>query len=70
MLSLRTGPSSDAPAGPAVRLAPPPGGEGRSTDNPIGTEVVFEDDRVRVWRIVLEPSKGVPVSFGEGATGR
>jgi hypothetical protein len=51
-------------------LAPPPGGEGRSTDNPIGTEVVFEDDRVRVWRIVLEPSKGVPVSFGEGATGR
>jgi quercetin dioxygenase-like cupin family protein len=26
-----------------------------ATDNPIGTELVFEDAQVRVWRIVLEP---------------
>jgi quercetin dioxygenase-like cupin family protein len=33
---------------------PPP------TDNPIGTALVFEDDRVRVWRIVLEPGEEAP----------
>jgi hypothetical protein len=25
--------------------------------NPIGTELVFEDEQVRVWRIVLEPGE-------------
>lgn len=25
--------------------------------NPIGTELVFEDEHVRVWRIVLEPGE-------------
>ncbi len=25
--------------------------------NPIGTELIFEDDRVRVWRIELAPGK-------------
>ena len=25
--------------------------------NPIGTELLFEDDRVRVWQIVLEPGQ-------------
>jgi len=28
-----------------------------STDNPIGTEMVFEDDAVRIWRIDLEPGQ-------------
>jgi hypothetical protein len=27
--------------------------------NPIGTEMVFEDDRVRIWRIDLEPGEEV-----------
>jgi quercetin dioxygenase-like cupin family protein len=31
-----------------------------STDNPIGTELVFEDAHVRVWRIVLEPGDEAP----------
>ncbi len=30
------------------------------TDNPIGTELVFEDAHVRVWRIVLEPGAEAP----------
>ena len=30
------------------------------TDNPIGTELVFEDAHVRVWRIVLEPGDEAP----------
>lgn len=25
--------------------------------NPIGTEMIFEDDRVRIWRIALEPGE-------------
>ena len=29
-------------------------------DNPIGTELVFEDAQVRVWRIVLEPGAEAP----------
>jgi quercetin dioxygenase-like cupin family protein len=29
-------------------------------DNPIGTELVFEDAHVRVWRIVLEPGDEAP----------
>ena len=28
--------------------------------NPIGTQFVFEDDHVRVWRIVLEPGQEAP----------
>jgi hypothetical protein len=28
--------------------------------NPIGTELVFEDDVVRVWQIVLEPGQEAP----------
>ncbi len=30
------------------------------TDNPIGTELIFEDAHVRVWRIVLEPGAEAP----------
>ena len=30
------------------------------TDNPIGTDLVFEDAHVRVWRIVLEPGEEAP----------
>src|SRR5438552_19030652 len=26
-------------------------------DNPIGTDLIFEDDRVRIWQIVLEPGQ-------------
>lgn len=29
-------------------------------DNPIGTELVMEDDRVRIWRITLEPGEEAP----------
>jgi hypothetical protein len=29
-------------------------------DNPIGTDLVFEDAQVRVWRIVLEPGEEAP----------
>jgi quercetin dioxygenase-like cupin family protein len=29
--------------------------------NPIGTELVFEDDAVRVWRIDLEPGAEAPL---------
>ena len=25
--------------------------------NPIGTDLIFEDDRVRIWQIVLEPGQ-------------
>ena len=32
------------------------GGENPAS-NPIGTELVFEDEQVRVWRIVLEPGE-------------
>jgi beta-alanine degradation protein BauB len=28
--------------------------------NPIGTELIKEDDRVRIWRIVLEPGQVAP----------
>jgi predicted metal-dependent enzyme (double-stranded beta helix superfamily) len=28
--------------------------------NPIGTEVIFEDDQVRVWRIMLQPGEEAP----------
>jgi beta-alanine degradation protein BauB len=28
--------------------------------NPIGTELIKEDDRVRIWRIVLEPGEEAP----------
>jgi quercetin dioxygenase-like cupin family protein len=28
--------------------------------NPIGTALVFEDDRVRIWRIELEPGEEAP----------
>jgi hypothetical protein len=28
--------------------------------NPIGTNLVFEDDRVRIWEIVLEPGQEAP----------
>jgi quercetin dioxygenase-like cupin family protein len=28
-----------------------------SATNPIGTELVFEDERVRIWRIELEPGQ-------------
>lgn len=30
-------------------------------DNPVGTELVFEDDRVRVWRIDLAPGEVAPM---------
>jgi quercetin dioxygenase-like cupin family protein len=30
------------------------------TQNPIGTELVYEDDAVRVWRIELEPGAEAP----------
>ncbi|MBV9356981.1 MAG: hypothetical protein JO023_15830 [Chloroflexi bacterium] len=30
-------------------------------DNPIGTSLVFEDDRVRIWRIELAPGEEAPV---------
>ena len=33
------------------------GGRGRSQENPIGTELVYEDDSVRVWRIELAPGE-------------
>jgi beta-alanine degradation protein BauB len=29
--------------------------------NPIGTDLIFEDDRVRIWQIVLEPGQEAPV---------
>lgn len=29
--------------------------------NPIGTELIFEDDKVRIWQIVLEPGQEAPV---------
>ncbi len=28
--------------------------------NPIGTELIFEDERVRIWQIVLEPGEAAP----------
>ena len=28
--------------------------------NPIGTNLIFEDDRVRIWEIVLEPGQEAP----------
>ncbi len=28
--------------------------------NPIGTELIFEDEAVRVWQIVLEPGQEAP----------
>jgi len=28
--------------------------------DPIGTELVFEDEHIRVWRIVLEPGEEAP----------
>jgi quercetin dioxygenase-like cupin family protein len=28
--------------------------------NPIGTELIYEDDAVRVWRISLEPGQDAP----------
>ena len=28
--------------------------------NPIGTKLIFEDDRVRIWQIVLEPGQEAP----------
>jgi hypothetical protein len=28
--------------------------------NPIGTRLIFEDDRVRIWEIVLEPGQDAP----------
>ena len=29
--------------------------------NPIGTAMIFEDERVRIWRIELEPGEEAPV---------
>lgn len=29
-------------------------------ENPIGTDLIFEDDRVRIWQIVLEPGQEAP----------
>jgi hypothetical protein len=29
--------------------------------NPIGTDLIFEDDQVRIWQIVLEPGQEAPV---------
>jgi hypothetical protein len=29
-------------------------------DNPIGTDLIFEDDRVRIWQIVLDPGQEAP----------
>jgi len=34
--------------------------DGEGEANPIGTELVFEDEHVRVWRIVLEPGEEAP----------
>lgn len=31
-----------------------------SAENPVGTDLIFEDDRVRVWQIVLEPGQEAP----------
>ena len=31
--------------------------DGEAASNPIGTEMVFEDDTVRIWRIDLEPGQ-------------
>ena len=28
--------------------------------NPIGTDLLFEDDRIRIWQIVLEPGEEAP----------
>jgi len=28
--------------------------------NPIGTDLIFEDERVRIWQIVLEPGQAAP----------
>ena len=29
--------------------------------NPVGTDLLFEDDRVRIWQIVLDPGQEAPV---------
>jgi quercetin dioxygenase-like cupin family protein len=39
--------------------------QGEETANPIGTELVFEDEHVRVWRIVLEPGEEAPMHTHE-----
>jgi quercetin dioxygenase-like cupin family protein len=33
---------------------------GDPMENPIGTELVYEDDAVRIWRIELEPGEEAP----------
>lgn len=30
-------------------------------ENPVGTELAFEDERVRIWRIDLQPGQEAPV---------
>ena len=34
-------------------------------ENPVGTELAFEDERVRIWRIDLEPGQEAPVHTHE-----
>lgn len=33
---------------------------GEIAANPVGTELIFEDDTVRIWQIVLEPGQEAP----------
>lgn len=35
--------------------------ETEPTENPIGTALIFEDDRVRIWHIELEPGAEAPM---------
>jgi quercetin dioxygenase-like cupin family protein len=39
--------------------------EGDGQANPIGTALVFEDEHVRIWRIVLEPGEEAPMHTHE-----